>query len=62
MKTFKNRLFKKRNYDCTNLVACVSESAPSSDYIECGDEALEGLTQLYIEHAEGLRVRYYGYL
>lgn len=56
--TFKNKNFTKRNYECTNVVACVAETAPNANYVPADDSILEGLTQLWIEGG----VRYYGYL
>lgn len=58
MKTFKNKNYKTRNYECTNVVACQSEVAPNENYIECNETVLNGLTQLYT--CDG--VRYFGYL
>ena len=58
MKTFKNIHFVKRDYECTNLVACVGESAPDANWVECDPSVLDGLNQLWIERS----VRYFGYL
>lgn len=58
MKTFKNKNYSKRNYECTNVIACQSETAPNENYIECNESELNGLTQLHT--IDG--VRYYGYL
>jgi hypothetical protein len=57
MKTFKNKNFTKRNYDCTNVVFCQSETAPNENWIEC-DESENTLNHLYTEAG----VRYFGYL
>jgi hypothetical protein len=57
-KTFRNAAFTKRNYECTNLVACVADVAPGPNWIECGDDVLAGLTKL---HRQGGAV-FYGYL
>ena len=57
-KTFLNSAFTKRNYDCTNVVACIAEAAPGPNWIECGSEVLAGLTQL---HRQGSAI-FYGYL
>lgn len=58
METFKNVNFTKRNYECTNIVACVAEQAPNANYAPADEAILENLTQLWIENG----VRYYGYL
>ena len=57
MKTFKNKNFTKRNYDCTNIVYCQSELAPNENWIEC-DETENKLNHLYTQDG----VRYFGYL
>jgi hypothetical protein len=59
MKTYKNINFKKRDYDCTNIVACKANANPNTErYIVCSDSILTGLTKLYIQND----VIYYGYL
>ena len=58
MKTFKNRNFTKRDYECTNVVACQAVSAPSADWVPCDGSVLDGLT-----HLETVAdVRYFGWL
>lgn len=58
MKTFRNKNFTERDYECTNLVACRAETAPAGNWEECEDSVLFGLTQLYIQAG----VRYFGWL
>lgn len=58
MKTFKNIHFTKRNYECTNIVACVGEQAPDENYVQADPRILEGLQQLWIQN----NVRFFGYL
>lgn len=58
MDTFKNKLFTKRDYECTNIVACVAEQAPSEHFVPADESVLNGLTKLGIERD----VAYYGYL
>jgi hypothetical protein len=58
MKTFKNKNFTKRDYECTNVVACQAEKPPDENWIECSEEILEKLTSLQIVAG----VRYFGYL
>ncbi len=57
-KTYKNKHFTKRDYEATNIIACVAEVAPDDNWIEADESVLKGLTQLWIEKD----VRYYGYL
>lgn len=59
MKTFKNTRFTKRDYECTNIVACRSEKSPTtSDWKPADDSVLFGLTMLYRQAG----VEYWGYL
>lgn len=58
MKTFRNKKYTRRNYDCTNIVACQAETLPGNDWEECAETILEGLTSLYVVAG----VRYFGYL
>ena len=65
MKTFKNKHFTgKRNYECTNVVACQSTSAPDDNWIECDESilSLPGVQKLYSETADGQTVQYFGWL
>ena len=58
---YKNKNFVKRDYECTNIVACdvLGSSAPLPEYYEEADETvLKGLNALYVQD----NVRYYGYL
>lgn len=58
MKTFKHSKPVKRNYECTNIVACQAESKPAGDWVECDESELDSLTQLWTERG----VRYFGWL
>lgn len=61
MTTFRNKNFVKRDYECTNVVACVADTAPETPddrWVETDDSILAGLTQLWIERG----VRYFGYM
>lgn len=61
MKTYRNANWTKRDYECINVVACVSPVNPTSGYaewVEAGEEILEGLTLL---HSIGAAT-FYGYL
>lgn len=58
MKTFKNKNFTKRNYDCANIVACRADNAPNENFVECDASVLNGLDRLHTQAG----VAYYGYL
>jgi hypothetical protein len=56
---FLNRNYKKRDYECTNIVACVADDAPNENYVPAnGSQVLQELTKLWIQGG----VEYYGYL
>lgn len=55
---FRNKKYIVRNYDCTNIVACVADSAPNKNYLPCEPNIIDKLTKLYTENG----VTYYGYL
>ena len=55
---FRNTKYTRRNYDCTNVVACEAERAPSRDYVPCDRAELNDLSYLY--SANG--VSYFGHL
>ena len=58
MTTFKNIKWLSRDYECTNVVACVADAAPGQNWAPCEDEILNTLTPLWTESG----VQYYGYL
>ena len=58
MKIFKNKNFLKRDYECTNIVACMSEAAPDDNWVECEKDILTNLQKLWVQNG----VHYYGYL
>jgi hypothetical protein len=66
MPVYRNRLFTKRDYECTNVVACEAPQRPETSddrwVLTTGRLQLEGLDHLYTETANGQAVRYYGYL
>lgn len=58
---YRNRNFTKRDYECSNVVACVADRAPVTPdcrWVEDDEGLLAGLTQLEIVAG----VRFYGYL
>ncbi len=58
MQFFKNKNFTRRDFECTNIVACESEQAPNTNYVAADKSIIEGLTPLWIENG----TTYYGYL
>jgi len=58
MNTYKNINFVKRNYECSNVVACKAEKRPNESYVLADESILNGLTQLWMENG----IRYFGYL
>lgn len=58
MAYFKNKNFTKRNYECTNIVACQAEQAPDENYVPADESVVAGLTPLWIENG----VKYFGHL
>ena len=61
-KTFKNKNWTRRNYECTNKVACVAVVAPDENWTPADASILDGLTKLYIEGLGADSVAFYGYL
>ena len=58
MKTFKNTNYdRKASYECTILIYCQSEVAPSEHWIECHSEEIN-VPHLYTQAG----VRYFGRL
>ena len=59
---YRNRKFKKRDYECTQIVACQPIDSGTAiipeGYDPCPSDILVGLTPLWIQGG----VRYYGYL
>lgn len=58
MAAFKNKNFKKRDYECQNVVACTAYTAPNENFVPCENKELHGLDFLY----EQAGVRYYGFM
>ena len=58
MQTFRNTKFTKRDYETTNIVACVADAAPGDNWELADGSALLGLEHLYTQAG----VRYYGYI
>lgn len=62
-KTFINTNWTERDYEVTNIVACIADEAPAPHFKESnGDELPSGIDMLYIEHQNSKRVEYWGYL
>jgi len=58
MNTYRNKNYTKRNYECSNVIACVAEIAPNDNWVLADEDILQPLMKLWIENG----VRYYGYL
>jgi hypothetical protein len=58
MNTYRNTGYAKRDYETTNVVACVAEVAPGSNWEPADESILSGLESLWVQDG----VRYYGYL
>ena len=58
MNTYKNKNYTARNYECTNVIACVAENAPDENWIKCSENVINGMQQLWVIAG----VRYYGFL
>jgi len=56
--TYRNTRWTRRDYECTNVVACVASVAPGAEWVECDESALDSLDHLYTQAG----VKYYGYL
>lgn len=56
--TYRNINWTKRNYECTNVVACVGDKPANGDWAECDDNILIGLTKLHTIAG----TTYYGYM
>ena len=63
MKTYKNTQFVKRDYECTNIVACRCKETPKrGEWAECDESILFGLKMLGIEHQNGQQIEMWGWL
>lgn len=63
MKSFYNIKFTKRDYESTNIVACISHEAPNKNFVEMTpkeihEKGIGDLQKLYIENG----VQYYGFI
>lgn len=62
MKTFKNSKFTRRDYECSNVVCCVADSAPAPHWVECSDSELKSLQKLWSTTENGKTVQFWGHL
>jgi len=58
VKVFLNSAFERRNYEVTNVVACLAEVAPGPQWVECDETILARLSPLWIQN----NVRYFGWI
>ena len=61
-KPYRNTKWTKRDYECTNVAACVSTAPPTPDYQVVNEEYLNGMQQLWVETINGHETRFYGWL
>lgn len=63
MSTFRNKNWTKRDYECTNVVACVAEKAPGDNWVPCDPYYLDQIISRGAQQLEICAgVRYYGWL
>jgi hypothetical protein len=63
IRAFANKNFRQRDYEGTNVIACIAAVAPSKDWVPCSSSILQGLAQLELRHtAEGMAYRVFGHL
>lgn len=63
IRAFRNRNYTSRDYEATNVVACVAKEAPSPDWEPCESSILNGLTQLDLRYSgNGGEFRRFGHL
>ena len=48
-KVYRNTKWTGRDYECTNVVAAISTSAPTANYVECDLSFIANMQQLWIE-------------
>lgn len=61
MTTYRNKNFTKRDYEATNIVACVADEAPASPdgrWVVVDESILAGLTPLWTQAG----VQYFGHM
>lgn len=59
-KIFKNRLWNKRDYDCTNVIFCEAKEAPGPQWDLSTTEYAESLKVNHLYTQAG--IKYFGYL
>lgn len=63
IRAFRNRHYTRRDYEATNVIACVAAKAPSDMWEPCDSSILQGLTQLDLEYTDnGMAFRRFGHL
>jgi hypothetical protein len=61
--TFRNKNWTKRNYECTNVVACEAEVAPAGNWVPVDQAYVEAiLNRGGCQSWLAAGVRYYGWL
>lgn len=63
LQAFRNRHYTKRDYEATNVIACIAAVAPSDDWEPCDPQILRGLTQLQLRCTNSnISYRVFGHL
>lgn len=66
MQTYRNIHFTKRDYECTNVVACKATYHPGENWEVADNSILNGLMLLnaerYTENGQPVELERYGYL
>lgn len=63
IRAFRNRNYSQRDYEVTNVIACVAAAAPSEIWEPCNSSVLQGLTQLELRYThEGQSYRLFGHI
>lgn len=58
MTVFKNKNYKERDYEATNVILCVAETPPNDNWVVMPEQDLSNTQYLFTEN----NVPYYGYL
>jgi hypothetical protein len=61
-KVYRNTQWKERNYECSNIVACVATQPPNDNYTEADPSLVENMQRLWIETINGNETAFYGWL
>jgi hypothetical protein len=60
-KTFKNKNFTKRDYECMNFVFCRAASPPDANWVETTEKIPANMMLLRVEWKNSTEVAYHGF-